>query len=313
MIVYLGLFLFLFQFNSSAFAEGKGCIAVIPAGTKADFWNIVAEGARKAGRELGVEIYFRGSYDEKDEEIQKQIIYKALERGCKGMVIAPNSPSRTQDVDFLKKKGVSTVYIDRSMGKASVLSLIETDNYEAGKKAGEEMIKALKGRKKVAILRLKKGITSTDAREKGFLDVIHKAGLNVVVDEYLGTTISDARKNADKILSNKKSISYDGIFTPNEITTLALIVHLKTMKKINSSIHIGFDYNRYIKNAIEAGTLHGVMIQRPFEMGYQGVKIVHQAMKGTPGTYKRIDTGSIFISKENINDPDMFTEIKLSE
>jgi ribose transport system substrate-binding protein len=41
------------------------------------------------------------------------------------------------------------------------------------------------------------------------------------------------------------------------------------------------------------------VVQRPFEMGYQGVHTAYQAMQGK-SVKKKIDTGVIFVNRDNL-------------
>lgn len=282
----------------------ENCIGVIPAGSGQDFWNSVGAGASKAGKELGYSIYFRGPTDESNVNAQKDMIDIILKLNCKGLVLAPNIAERAKDVALLKARGIPTVYIDRDTGGADVLSVIATDNFNAGKLAAREMAKALKGRGNVAILRLKKGVPSTDDRERGFLEEAKKGGLKITIDEYLGTSVGDVRANAERILRNATA-HLDGIFTPNEATSLGTLITLKQLKMSGKLIHIGFDSGNYLIKALANEEIYGLVVQRPFEMGYQGVQTIHRNLRGEHIALHNIDTGVIFATKENMNQPDI--------
>lgn len=282
----------------------ENCIGVIPAGSGQDFWTAVGAGASKAGKELGYSIYFRGPADESNSNAQKDMIDIILKLNCKGMVLAPNVAERAKDVAALKSRGIPTVYIDRDTGGADVLSVIATDNFNAGKLAAREMVKTLKGKGSVAILRLKKGVPSTDDRERGFLEEAKKGGLCITVDEYLGTSVGDVRINAERIVKNAAE-HIDGIFTPNEATSLGTLITLKQLKMSGKIIHIGFDSGSYLIKALASGEIYGLVVQRPFEMGYQGVYTIHRSLRGEHMEARNIDTGVIFATRENMNQPDI--------
>ncbi|MCP4326152.1 MAG: substrate-binding domain-containing protein [Psychromonas sp.] len=78
----------------------------------------------------------------------------------------------------LKQKGILTVYIDRDIG-GERLSVLKTNNLSAGRLAGKEMVKALKGEGKVAVLRYRNSVSTTNEREKGFIEEVVKGGLKL--------------------------------------------------------------------------------------------------------------------------------------
>ena len=282
----------------SSFSFAQDCIGVVPAGSVHDFWKSVKAGSEKAGQELGLRIYFRGPHDESDVSAQRFIIDQVMENACIGLVLAPNTRDRAYDVARLKEAGVPTVYFDRDTGSPDVVSVIATNNYQAGVLAGKEMAKKLGNKGRVALLRMKKGVISTDAREKGFVDGATSSGLVITIDDYLDTKIGEARKNAERILQSQIG-ELDGIFTPNESTTLGVLMALDTVSAPEGLIHIGFDSNDSLVNALEDGSIYGLIIQQPFEMGYKSVYTVYQAFLGQEYS-KNIATETIFVTKENM-------------
>jgi len=278
----------------SATAE---CVGVVTAGGGKGFWGDVIKGANQAGKELGIEIYARGAVDEANVEGQRYIIESTIKFGCKGLVLAPNSKDRKKDVAQLKAQGIPTVFIDRDIG-GDRISVIKTENFSAGEKAGIEMAKALRGKGKIALLRFKKNLFTTTARENGFIKGATSGGLEIVVDQYLGTRVGEARSEAYRILKGLKRI--DGIFTPNESTSLGVIKALERLNKAGKVVHIGFDAHKIMIESLKAQHIYGFIVQRPFQMGYQGVHTVYRAMHGK-SVKQEVNTDVVFITRENIN------------
>ena len=263
-------------------ADEKSCIAVIVSGSESrPFWSSVIAGAVQAGNELGVKIHARGTVNDKDDKGQKRILYSILKKHhCNGVVIAPSDVSRNEDVYFLKQKGIPTVYVDRDTGGERIAS-IKTDNQAAGMLAATKLSKALKGKKRVILFRLQKGVTSTDARELGFTEKAEELGLNIVASPYLGSRVGTARQKAQETLRLHPNI--DGIFTPNDTTTVGVIKARETYGKNTELIHIGFDENDVIIENLKKGKLSGYLTQSPFEMGYQAIyTLQHALINGLP-------------------------------
>ena len=278
-------------------ASHGNCIGVVTAGGGAGFWGQVEKGARQAGLELGIKVIVRGLMDEASTEGQRHIINAMISWGCKGLVLAPNSNERKQDVASLQAQGIPTVYIDRDIGGERI-SVIKTQNFQAGVLAGKEMAKALNGEGRVALLRMDRHVVSTTHRENGFVQGARAGGIEIQFEAYLGTTIGDARKYAKQAFQNMPGIV--GIFTPNESTSIGTMLALDALQLPHSIVHIGFDAHELMIKALKDNKMHGFIVQRPFLMGYQGVQTAYKAMKGL-NVEPLIDTGVKFISKNNLN------------
>lgn len=296
--IVLAFLFFWFPLCALAMAE---CIGVVTAGGGIGFWTDVEKGAQKAGKELGVTVYTRGAVDETDVEGQRKALNFMIKRGCRGLVLAPNSEERKADVARLKAQGIPTVYIDRDKG-GDRICVIKTNNTLAGEVAGREMVKRLNGKGRIAVFRVNRNVTTTVERELGFIREAEKGGLEIVADCFIGNMVGKTRIEAEKIL--KKAIGINGVFTSNEATTLGTVKALESLKKAGKITHIGFDSNKIIIKSLQAGNLHGFVVQRPFEMGYTGVHTVYQAMQGKP-VKEYIETDIVFVSNENIADSEI--------
>ena len=275
-LVIAGLLTVLF---TSFTVQAEPCLTLVVSGSELrPFWTEVIQGAKQASDELGYQLYIRGTINDKDSEGQKTILHRFVnEHSCIGVVIAPSDSSRNQDVALLKAKGIPTVYIDRDTGGERVAS-VTTDNYAAGQFAAKKMSEALGGSGKVILFRLDKDVASTNQRELGFEDEAKKRGLDIVASPYLGSRVGDARSLARKTLRRIDKI--DGIFTPNDTTTIGTIIAREVLRKHKKVIHIGFDETPFIKDSLEKGKLMGYITQSPYEIGYDGVYSVSQALNG---------------------------------
>lgn len=263
----------------SAPEERQNCVTVITSGsTNRPFWSKVIEGATQAGKELGLKVYARGTVEDSDSTGQKFVLENTMKLfHCRGLVIAPSDVSRNQDMARLKAEGIPVIYIDRDTGGERLAS-VTTDNYAAGQLAAQKMGEALGYKGNVVLFRLKKGVASTDARERGFADEAQKIGLTIIADTYLGTQVGDARSKAAALL--KQFSNVDGIFTPNDTTTIGVLIARENYPNQSHVIHIGFDEQEIIIESLKKGELYGYMIQLPFKMGYQGVWLIHEALQG---------------------------------
>ena len=278
-------------------AQGADCIGVVPSGRSA-FWQQVEVGAQQAADELGVELYYRGPQREGGVAVQLQLIERIVARGCKALVIAPSGEEIGQRVSELAASGIPTIYIDSDLAGGAALGLVATDNFAAGLQAGQHMAKLLNGKGRVALLRMRRGLHSTGERERGFLQGAQAGGVTLVIDEYVG----DDSQLAMRILGDRLT-QFDALFTPNSTSSRAVLVAMRRLQKAGQRVHIGFDGDDVLLEALAKGDIHALFIQQPRIIGYQGVKQAHQAMHGRRGeTAVHIALDVRLISRANLNE-----------
>src|SRR5262249_34736931 len=145
--------------------------------------------------------------------------------------------------------------------------------------------------------------------EAGFLDAIGaRAGIAIVSsNQYGGADVEGAYKKSEALLSRFKradgSLDVDGIFTPNESTTLAMLRVLQANGWAGKVRFIGFDAVDTLVKAMADGQIDGLVLQDPVNMGYLGVKTLVAHIQGRQ-VDRRVDTGVRLITKEHMNDPD---------
>ena len=286
-------------------------IAVIPKGTSHAFWQSIHAGAAKAGKELGVTIVWRGPLREDERESQISEVERFVTSGVSGMVLAPlDEVALAQPVADAKHNNIPVVVIDSGLKGHDYVSFVATDNRLAGRLAGEQLATLLHDKGRIVLLRYAEGSDSTLQREAGFLEEIQsRPGLQVVsANQYGGADVEGAYKKSEALLSGLKradgTLDVDGIFTPNESTTLAMMRVLVDNGWSGKVKFIGFDASESLLKGMRDGHLDAVVVQDPVKMGYLGVKAVVAHSHGEK-VEPRIDTGVRLVSREHMDDPDV--------
>jgi ribose transport system substrate-binding protein len=286
-------------------------IAVIPKGTSHIFWQSIRAGAERAGKELGVEIIWRGPLREDDRDSQVSEVEGFVSRGVSGIVLAPLDEAALQGpVADAKQRNIPVVIFDSGLKGSDYVSFVATDNLKGGELGGARLAEAMHGKGKVILLRYAEGHDSTAKREQGFLDAVkQQSGIEVVSsNQYVGADVEGAYKRAEAILSGYKkpdgSLGIDGIFTPNESSTFATLRVLQDNGWAGKVKFVGFDSSENMVKGLRDGVLDGLVVQDPVKMGYLGVKTIVAHIKGQP-IEKRIDTGVHVVTPANMNEPEM--------
>jgi ribose transport system substrate-binding protein len=297
--------------KTAAPAAGAFTIAVIPKGTTHVFWQSIRAGAEQAGKELGATIIWRGPMREDDRDSQVSEVEGFVSRGVSGIVLAPlDEAALVQPVAEAGNHKIPVVIFDSGLKGDNYVSFVATDNLKGGRMGGERLAESLKGKGKVILLRYAEGHDSTGKREQGFLDAMKaNPGIEVVSsNQYGGADVEGAYKKAEALLSTYKtpdgSLGVDGIFTPNESVSFAMLRVLQDNGWAGKVKFVGFDASPNLVKGLRDGGIDGLVVQDPVHMGYVAVKTMVSHLKGQP-VEKWIDTGVHVATKDNMNTPDM--------
>jgi len=257
-------------------------IAVIPKGTTHEFWKSIHAGAIQASRELSaqgapINIIWKGPLREDDREQQIQVVEGFASQGIQGIVLAP-------------------------LESDAIVSFVATDNRKGGQLGADRLGEILGGRGKVLLLRYAEGSASTTDRERGFLEQLRAKYPGVQVassDQYAGPTRETAKRASENLL-NRYGGELQGIFTPNESSTIGMLLALQDIGLAGRVRFVGFDASAILIDAIRARQLDGVVVQNPMRMGYLGVKTMADHLRGRP-VERRIDTGVTLVTPANLD------------
>jgi ribose transport system substrate-binding protein len=281
-------------------------IAVIPKGTTHVYWKSVQAGAEKAGKELDVEIIWKGPLKENDRAQQIAVVEQFVGDKVGAIVLAPlDDTALVKPVKEAAAAKIPVVIIDSALkaevGK-DIVSYVATDNFKGGELAGEQLVKSLGGKGKVVLLRYQVGSASTADREAGFLGVIKKnPQMSMLVENrYAGATADEAQSEALNMLDQLKAA--DGVFCPNESSTVGMLQALRRSALAGKIKFVGFDATPQLVEALKAGDIDALVAQDPVKMGYEGVKTAVAAARGQTVT-QHIDTGVRVITKPDLADP----------
>jgi ribose transport system substrate-binding protein len=299
--------------NSTSSSSPGLTIAVIPKGTTHTFWQSIRAGAERAGRETGATIIWRGPLREDDRDSQVSEVEGFVSRGVSGIVLAPlDEAALMQPVAEAAQKKIPVLIFDSGLKGENFISFVATDNLKGGRLGGERLAQSLGGKGKVILLRYAEGHDSTGKREQGFLDAMKaNPGIEVVSsNQYGGADVEGAYKKAEALLSTYKkpdgSLGIDGIFTPNESVSFALLRVLQDNGWAGKVKFVGFDASPNLITGLRNGGIDGLVVQDPVHMGYTAVKTMVAHLRGQP-IEKWIDTGVHVATKENMDSPEIKT------
>jgi ribose transport system substrate-binding protein len=296
-----------FSCNKSNSGTKTYTIAVIPQGSTHEFWKSIHAGAVKAVQDLEkdgikVNLIWKGPLREDDREQQIQVVEGFVSQGVDGIVLAPfDKDALVRPVQEAKRAGILTVVVDSPLNSNDPIAVIATNNVHGGELAAEQLATLLNGKGKVMLLRYQEGVASTEARERGFIDKMKSyPGIQVISsDQYAGATRDTAKTAAENML-NRYGRDLQGIFTPNESSTIGTLLALDDLHLIGNIRFVGFDSSDVLIDAMRARKLNGIVVQNPFKMGELGVKTIISALQ-KKAYENRVDTGENLITPDNMD------------
>jgi ABC-type sugar transport system substrate-binding protein len=249
----------------------------------------------------GVEIVFGQGTSATDIEGQIALIESMVTQGVQGIAVTPVDPTVAPALDKAIEAGVKVVLMDNNIpdwnGRTA---LATTDNYAAGKIAGEYLKSVLHDGDTLGILEGVSGVPSLDDRVNGMLDGLQGVEVNIVgrgatnCTEELGINVAQDLLTANPDL---KAI-YSACGPPAAGAARAI----ENAGIANDAIVlVGFDFCCGEAEALEAGTEDATVAQFPAKMAELGVDALVKAIRGQQ-VEPLIDSGAALVTKDNMAD-----------
>lgn len=261
--------------GSAAGADGGAKkIGVVLKSLANPFYVSMQEAIEAKGKEIGAQIILQAPEKETDAEKQMQIIENMIVQGVDAIILTPNGS--TELVPAIKKandKNIPVIVVDTRIDEAAlndagahVESFIGSDNYYGGQVAAEELVKALGGKGKVAVLEGISGHESSVARVSGFTDKAKElGGVEIVASQPADWDQEKGYTVFQNILQANPDIV--GLFAANDMMALGAVKAIEDAGKSGSITVIGFDATDDAKTAIKDGKMLGSIAQAPDQMG----------------------------------------------
>ncbi len=275
-------------------------IYLITMDKQANFWENINRGATDMANLIGVN-YIWAAPEKRVVEEQIEIFNQAVERGADAILLSASDPVRISSaVEDAKAQGVEIIYVDSPATEEAVVTLA-TENYNAGRIAGETMLLELGAvgitSGSIGILNVSPESLNTVDRDLGFRDVLSRDGRFELLDtEYVGSEKVMIEKEVTRLINETSNLV--GLFATGEITTIGTGNAIQASEK--KPIGIGFDYNETTKELLKNNALKAVLNQNPYTMGYLGMAEAVAALKGYNTGPPFINTG---VSVINQNTP----------
>jgi ribose transport system substrate-binding protein len=266
--------------------------------TSMSFWQVLIDGVQVAAKEFDVEVVISGALNESEIDQQIEIFHEMIEGRPDAILLAATDYNRlVPAAKSAKKKGILLITIDSGINSDVMESFIATNNIEAGKKAGKVMAELLAAKERTAIISFVQGTGTQIDRESGVRASLEAADIEVIGTYYSNGAEQKAYEITQELLLKHKDL--DGIVSLNETSTVGAGKAIRDLGLAGQIRLVGFDSSIDEVQLLEDGVMEATVVQRPFNMGYLGIKTAVEKLRGEriPSV---IDTGSVIITKKNM-------------
>src|SRR3954464_8272138 len=285
--------------SSSSSSSKKNYKMTLIAGVKGDEFYITMNcGAQAKAKELGVTLDFQGP-QEFDAAQQTPIVNAVAAKKPDAVLIAPtDTKALYAPIKQLADAGTKIVLVDTTLDQPDMaVSQIASDNEAGGETAAKALADLIRGQGKGIGVSVKPGISTSDAREKGFVAGAKAAGLDYVGREYSNDKPEQAAAKTKAAL--QKNPDLKGIFGTNLFAAEGAATGVREAGAKNVKI-VGFDAGPKQVQDLKDGVVQALIAQKPADIGSQGVQQAYNALTGK-STTKKIGTESVSITKDNLS------------
>lgn len=287
------------QQASSAPANQRLRFAVIPKSLDIPVFNYAKIGAERKAKELGnVDILWNAPTNA-DQLKQKEILESYITQRVDGIAIsALNGDFLTDTINRAIAAGIPVVTWDSDAPKSNRIAFYGVDDLASGRIMGEQAIKLLNGKGKVAII-TSIGATNLQRRLDGVKEALAKApGIQIVevfdIKEDVVRTAEIMSTGTRRYPDLGAWLSVGGwpVFTRN---ATASIDSSKT--KV-----ISFDTIQPALDLLREGKVSVLLGQKYFGWGSEPVQILYDYKQGRKPSNSIIDSGVDVVTKDNVDE-----------
>jgi ribose transport system substrate-binding protein len=276
------------------------------------YWQTAASGFKQGAAQYKVTPKVVGP-DGYDAQAELAELQKATAAKPAGILISVADVSVLQPgIDAAVAAGIPVITTDSDAAGSRRLYFIGTNNLEAGQLGGKRIIQKLGGKGSVVFFTIS-GQANTEERLKGFKDVFGSRPDIKIVD--VVDIKGDARQAFDKA---QEDLALTG---PKRVDAFVCL-DSASGKMVSDAIKrsgggrelVAWDVNQDTLDGIKGGTIDATIAQKPYTMGYVGLKMLDEVFHAPPKQFGKdysadsfapypvfVDTGTSLVDQSNVD------------
>lgn len=234
-----------------------------------------------------------------DVTLQIQQIEDLISQGIDAMFLNPaEAEGILPALDALKAADIPIINFDTEVADMSyVVSYVGSDNYNAGKVCGEDLVKKAPNGGKIIVLD-SPTMNSIVDRTNGFLEAIKGKGFEIVAQQDAKGNLEESMGIAEDLLQGNSDVI--AIFGGNDPTALGALAAANAAGMTECMIY-GVDGSPDIKTELASGEslIEGTGAQSPISIGKDSVEVMYKYLKGEK-VDERYPVETFLITADNV-------------
>ena len=256
-----------------------------------DWWKAVETGMNDAGKEFGAQVELKRNEQETTGQIKllEEVLSRSDVQGVAVSVYEAQAPGIADVLRELQKEGKKVVVIDSDISAENAdarSAYIGTNNVKAGEAAGRAAV-ALRpdGGKVCAFVGTSSAANARERAEGFFLGAGPKFVKLEVFDD--NGDFAKASSNVQTAIAKYPDLGLLlGLWSYN---ATRIAQQLKAAPDVRKKVTVvTFDLDELAVGDITAGDIDATVCQNPYEMGYQGVKLLKALILKDEKTVKEV-------------------------
>lgn len=301
-----------FGLTSCTYRSNKDTYFLVAANQKLPYWKAVQEGFTTAAAQYGVTARVVGP-DGYDPGAERTAFSDAVAAHPAGILVSAAGAGTLQgDINNAISQGIPVITVDSDAPNSQRLYFIGTNNLEVGHIGARRLVDRLNGKGNVAFFSIP-GQPNLDERLKGYEEVLSASpGIKILGVNATGGESGSAFDRAEQIVAQTGPNKVDAFVCLESESGKAVAEVLKRGNPSKSMV-IAMDVDPDTLSLIKAGAIDSTVSQKPWSMGYVGLKQLDEAHRSHKGAFRTnysvdfrsvypafIDTGSALITKDNV-------------
>jgi len=289
-------------------ATTKKTVVFIPksTATNTSFWLALLKGAKDAGKPLGYQVLYKGPVGEQDIAGQVKIVNEMVAQHVSGILISvADTKILAPALENAVKNGVSVITVDSGAASTVPAAYIATDNKTAAGLAADTVAGLIGYKGVVGVISTIEASVTGQQRAQWFLARMQEKypGIRVLPVQYSACDPDQAKRIANGLF--KVSPGLKAFYTACDGAGIgaALAVREHTQGRGNREDDVKvvtFDVSPKGFSLFKTGGINALIVQDPYTMGYTGIKILDQVIKGNPVAQKVVQLPVIVVTQANL-------------
>jgi ribose transport system substrate-binding protein len=274
------------------------------------YWQEAEAGLNDAAKQMGVKAELTGPAAFSAEEELKAFQQAVAQKPSGIMLSAANPDIFKEPINTAVLQGIPVICVDADSPDSKRVMFIGTDNFRAGQESGKRMAEVLGGKGNIAVISIPSQFNISE-RMRGVTEALKKYPAVKI-----SKTIDD--KGDSRVADDAISAMFRGKDKPDGIISLeasggsgaADALHIVSME--GKVPVVTFDKDPETLDWIQRGAITATIVQKPYVMGYYGLKFLDDLHHNAVHEFKDwrtapappmpawVDTGTAIVDKNNI-------------